>query len=204
MTFTIVPMQATDLDAVLAIQKQAYGTDHLLEERSFFLNRLALSSDTCWVARTNDSLLGYLISYPWDGSGLPKLNQALATLPKNLNTWFLHDCAVANAARGQGVAKAMIKTGLEYSRHTGFAQNALVALAEAKIYWPKFGFKEMAISAPWKEQLQDYGDGASYMLAKNAHTPANNAIGPRPDPPSASGRCASVSGSARSNRPGGT
>lgn len=159
-------MREADIGSVLAVQEQAYGAAHLLEGRDFFLNRLTISPATCWVARTDNCVLGYLISYLWDDTSLPKLNEVLHTLPKNLNTWFLHDCAVADTGRSRGVATALIKTGQEHARRNGFARNALVALAEAKAYWPRFGYKEVAVSNPaWKEQLQSYGDGASYMVA---------------------------------------
>ncbi len=95
MQYQVRLMQASDVDAILALQTLAYP-GFLLESADFFQNRLALAPAHCWVAQpaaSPDALLGYLISYPWDAGLPPALDVALATLPAAADHWFLHDCA---------------------------------------------------------------------------------------------------------------
>lgn len=63
--FAIEAMRPAGVDAVLAVQAQAYAGIDVLEDAGLFLNRIRLSPRTCWVARGPGGVLGYLVSYPW-------------------------------------------------------------------------------------------------------------------------------------------
>ncbi|WP_233146218.1 GNAT family N-acetyltransferase [Pigmentiphaga sp. NML080357] len=158
--FAIEAMQPAAVEAVLAVQAQAYAGVDVLEDAGLFLNRIRLSPRTCWVARGPDGVLGYLVSYPWPLGAPPRLNVPLPALPADARSWFLHDCAVAPAAAGQGVGTALVRTGLDHARKAGLACATLVSLAPARAYWVRQGFE--AVEAE-PEALDGYGAGACYM-----------------------------------------
>lgn len=165
MSLLLRGMQAADIPDVLAVQADAYpGILH--ESAGFFLNRLALSAGTCWVARDEEDggLLGYLVAYPWSDGLPPALGVPLATLPARADHWFLHDCAVHPAAQGRGVGKALYEAGRHHAQDAGLRGACLVALASAVPYWLRLGYSAPASAMPGlAEKLRQYGDGACYL-----------------------------------------
>jgi hypothetical protein len=90
MRYQVHEMQSDDVKQILQIQARLYSAG-LLENADLFLNRLALSPGTSFVAHVESELLGYLLAYPWAQSTPPELNVVLSTLPQDANSWFLHD-----------------------------------------------------------------------------------------------------------------
>lgn len=172
MHFRIRPMLASDVDAILAAQAQAYP-EFLLESAAFFRNRLALAPSYCWVAQaararvdspTGSGLLGYLVSYPWDAGLPPALDVALGALPAGADHWFLHDCAVVPPAQGLGVGQALLQTAAQGAMTQGLRRASLVSLASAVGYWERHGYAPVAIQgAELAEKLAGYGPQARYM-----------------------------------------
>ena len=162
-------MLASDVDGILAAQALAYP-DFLLESADFFLNRLALAPAHCWVAQAaapsagGASLLGYLVSYPWDAGLPPALDVALQSLPAGADHWFLHDCAVVPAAQGLGVGQALVRAASTCALDNGLGRASLVSLASATSYWRRHGYSPMdPASAGLAEKLAGYGPQALYM-----------------------------------------
>ncbi|MGY6268589.1 GNAT family N-acetyltransferase [Achromobacter denitrificans] len=147
MQYRVRPMLASDVGGILAVQTLAYP-DFLLESAGFFLNRLALAPSHCWIAQAvspaGDSLLGYLVSYPWDAGLPPALDVALAALPAGADHWFLHDCAVAPPAQGLGVGQALLRAAAASALEGGLCRASLVSLASAAGYWQRNGYAPVA------------------------------------------------------------
>lgn len=161
-------MLAGDVDAILQAQFLAYP-EFLLEGAGFFLNRLALAPQYCWVALpdaplASSGVLGYLISYPWDAGLPPALDVPLTALPAQADHWFLHDCAVVPAAQGLGVGQALVRAAAARAMDHGLTRASLVSLASAAGYWRRHGYTPLAPdTAGLAEKLAGYGEGASYM-----------------------------------------
>lgn len=167
MSFTVRPMCRTDIDEVLRIQALAYAQSALLlEDEHFFLNRLRLSPQTCWVADASERLLGYLVSYPWTRQLPPALNQPLEALPVRADSWFLHDCAIDPEAQGQGVASRLLRHARQYAADLGLEHASLVSLGSACGYWRKQGYRSIGSDDDevLKDKLDEYGQGARYMV----------------------------------------
>ncbi|HRL21817.1 MAG TPA: GNAT family N-acetyltransferase [Alcaligenes sp.] len=165
MSVHIQLMRPDDLDDVLLAQADVYAAD-LLEDRSFYQNRLDLAPHSCWVARDAlHRLQGYLISYPWAGRLPPALGDALASLPARPDQWFIHDCAVLRRAQGRGVASALLAEGRRYARRQGLRRCSLVSLGPALAYWEKLGYQPVQDVAPdtLARKLAQYGEQASFM-----------------------------------------
>lgn len=173
-SYRIRPMRPADVAGVLHVQALAY-TDILLEDADFFLNRLALAPDHCWVAASDTAhVSAYLIAYPWVDGLPPALNVALARLPAVCTSWFLHDCAVHPAAQGTGLGGQLLRTAAARAGADGFAHASLVSLERAVPYWVRHGYAPAAPSSPvLTAKLAGYGAGARYMTrALEAGRPA--------------------------------
>jgi len=157
------PMQADDIEPVLRIQAHVYPAT-LLEDAALFQNRLEISPGTCQVAEGRAGLLGYLVAYPWLADHPPALNTPLDAVPRDADSWFVHDCAVLPAAQGLGVAQALLQGGLEHARRRGLRHTSLVALRPAVSYWERLGYRAVAAHAGLRAKLAQYGAGARYMV----------------------------------------
>lgn len=153
----------SDIDDVLAVQALAYSHFDLHESADFFLNRIAVAPQSCWLARSNADVLGYLISYPWHDGLPPTLDVALASVPVPATHWFLHDCAITPGAMGQGIGRALVEQGVAHAQSTGFDYASLVSLHSAAPYWAGMGYETVDDLPGLAEKLAGYGPGAQYM-----------------------------------------
>lgn len=164
MAIAVRAMRSADLPAILALQAQAYASAAFHPERAeVYVNRMALARDYCLVAADADgSLLGYLLSHPWDEGIPPALDTTLDRLPQPATCWYLHDCAVHQRAHGRGVAGKLLAAGQAAARAHGLASGALVAVGDAAGYWRRHGYRKRELPG-LAERLAHYGAGAAYM-----------------------------------------
>ena len=155
------PMAAADLDGVVAVAAGAFP-DHP-EDRACFANRLALHPAGCKVlADRADRVAGYLAAYPWRADDAPALNTLLPGLPATPDVYYLHDLALAPAARGGGRAAAGVALAVEAARAAGLSTLTLTAVNGAAPFWARHGFaprRSPALTA----KLAGYGADAVYM-----------------------------------------
>lgn len=160
----IRPMSAADVPGVLAIQAEAYaGADFEPEQPGVYRDRMALAPDLCLVATDQGgALLGYLVSHPWHTGEPPPLDTELGALPTESGCWYLHDCAVAARAHGQGVAAALYQAAQAIAQARGLRSAALVAVGDAASYWARAGYSVQE-RPELAAKLAGYGRGARYM-----------------------------------------
>jgi GNAT superfamily N-acetyltransferase len=151
------PLQASDLDAVLEIQRAAYG-DAYQESAAVLGRKLALAPQACWLAGRAGEALGYVFAHPWRHGVPPRLHAPIAALPAAPDCGFVHDLAVSPRARGAGVAAALLARVAAWSAAAGLDGLSLVALADAVGFWRRHGFVAGALELP-----PAYGAGAVLM-----------------------------------------
>lgn len=149
-------MRSGDLDAVLRIQREAYG-DAYQESAEVLARKLSLAPEACWLAECGDEAFGYVFAHPWQ-AGVPQLHTLIDRLPGQADHGFLHDLAVSPRACGMGVGRALFGTVRAWSEQAGHRALTLVALADAVAYWRGLGFVPQALSLP-----EGYGAGAVCM-----------------------------------------
>lgn len=162
----IRPMRTGDIDTVLALQAVAYADAAFAPEpAAVYLNRMSLAPDLCLVARSAvGDVIGYLVSHPWHDGKPPALNTELSALPVAATRWYLHDCAVAASARGNGVAAALYEAARDVAVCRGLRCAALVAVGDAAGYWAQRGYRATRGTVP-VQALASYGEGACYMTS---------------------------------------
>lgn len=159
-------MDDKDIDCVLSIQSSVYH-NILLESPDFYLNRLSLAPEYCWIAENQRDVVGYLISYPWTRDLPPELDLPLSQLPDGANCWFIHDCAVSPQAQGLGISSELLNVASQQAINQGLTHTSLVSLSNATEYWNYQGYKPFMADHPELEDtLSDYGNGACYMAKK--------------------------------------
>nr|WP_038000555.1 GNAT family N-acetyltransferase [Thauera linaloolentis] len=149
-------MRMDDLDAVMRIQREAYG-DAYQESADVLGRKLSLAPEGCWFAERGGEGLGYVFAHPWS-AGAPCLHAQIENLPPRADHGFLHDLAVSPRARGLGVGRGLFGKVRSWSERAGHQALALVALADAVAYWRGLGFAAEPLALP-----DGYGAGAVFM-----------------------------------------
>lgn len=156
-------MAEADIAAVLAIQAVCY-TEITPESDTSLHAKLSASQSTCFIASLDGTVVGYLISLPWECASPPALNAATCRLPPSPDCLYLHDLAVAPRARRSGAARALVEACLTSMSGLGLQRASLVAVQNSVSYWERYGFQAVPPSVPLQAKLASYGTGVSYMV----------------------------------------
>jgi ribosomal protein S18 acetylase RimI-like enzyme len=156
-------MAEADIAAVLEIQAVCY-TEITPESDTSLHAKLSASQSTCFIASLDGTVVGYLISLPWECSNPPTLNAATCRLPPSPDCLYLHDLAVTPHARRSGAARALVEACLTRMRGLGLQRASLVAVQNSVSYWERYGFQAVPPSVPLQARLASYGTGVAYMV----------------------------------------
>lgn len=151
-----------DLDAVLAIQQQAYPpTFH--EARAAFAAKLARPHAALWLAYVNEAPCAYLLGFGCSWASLPQLDSA-APIDSNsaAQFWYWHDLAISPAAQGLGLSKKLLQQGQTYAEQVA-SEAYLIAVDGAASFWQRAGFEFTTAPADAVTKLNSYGDDAVLM-----------------------------------------
>lgn len=152
-------MRAGDLPAVEAVA-QAIHVDYP-EDDAVFAERLRLCPEGCLVLDGPAGIVGYLISHPWRLGDPPALDTLLGALPAAPDTWYIHDLALAPAARGSGAAGRVVERAVALAAKLGSL--SLISVGGSGPFWRRQGFAEAPAPAG---KLGSYGAGAAYMVRR--------------------------------------
>ncbi|HEY0624108.1 GNAT family N-acetyltransferase [Sphingomonas sp.] len=83
---------------------------------------------------------GYLIAHPGRFDTPSVLDVPLERLPEPADCYYLHDLALAPAARGHGLAGAAVEIVIAEARRSGLDTLALIAVGDAHGFWRHQGF----------------------------------------------------------------
>lgn len=154
-------MRETDLPAVARVAAIVHPL--YPEEDAVFAERLRLyPSGSRVLIDDAGAVLGYVVSHPWLRGAIPALDSLLGALPPAADTYYIHDIALAPAARGQGAAQSAVAALAEHAARTGFATMSIVAIAGTQGFWEKQGFRAVELPA-LAAKLASYDPSARYM-----------------------------------------
>lgn len=156
-------MQASDLDAVLDLQQRCYAPA-FHEPREAFASKLLASPRSCWVMPGPSGLHAYLVSLPIEGDQLPKLHAGAWHHPAHPDWLYVHDMAVAPAARGSGASGLLMQQAYAFARALILPDIGLIAVQDSSPYWARQGFVLVNSSARLTpDKLASFGTHAVFM-----------------------------------------
>ncbi|HTM78066.1 MAG TPA: GNAT family N-acetyltransferase [Devosia sp.] len=150
-----------DLPAVEAIA--AIVHPDFPEATEVFAERQRLYPDGTRFLELGGVPSGYLISHPWHAKALPALNALLGAIPPDAATYYLHDLALLNKARGTGAAAMIVGDIINHARAMGFPSISLVAVNGSQPFWHKHGFRVLPVPE-LSEKLASYEAAARFMV----------------------------------------
>lgn len=157
------PLTTFDLPAIDAIAATVHPA--FPEDTAIFAERLALYPDGTRLLEVGGEPAGYILSHPWRFGSLPALNARLGAIPADADTYYIHDLALLNAARGTGAAAMIVGDIQRHARAAGFATMSLVAVNGSLPFWYKHGFR--TLEAPeLAAKLASYEPTARFMVKR--------------------------------------
>ena len=162
MAVDIRMMTAADLPAVMDIQAACH-TMATVESKQSLQAKLSASPSTCLIAQLDRSVVGYLISLPWEFASPPVLNAPTCQLPASPNCLHLHDLAVTPRARQFGAGRTLVQAALAQVKTQQLKRASLISIRDSAPFWRRHGFRTVLQSEPLKAVLSTYGDGVVYM-----------------------------------------
>ena len=149
-----------DLPEIKALSDRVHPG--LPEDIGIFAERLRLYPKGTLVCRESGRLIGYAITHPWIRDEVPPLNAIVGKIPGRPDTYYLHDIALDDAARGQGLGSQAIALLKEHARREGYRTINLVAVNASHAFWQRHGFGTKDVDG-LAQKLATYGIGARYM-----------------------------------------
>jgi len=162
-------MRRQDIAGICRIADLCYPD--LPESAAALAAKQALSPQTCFaLAHADDSaeIAGYMLAHPWLLGDIPPLNRLLHALPLKPDCLYLHDLALAPAARGRHYATAAAAALARQAQALGLPHLALTAVHNSAPFWQKLGFapQPLPARANGADPLAAYGPGAAYMTRR--------------------------------------
>jgi len=153
-------MTAFDLSEVVRIA----GTVHpgYFEAPDILAERHALYRNGTFILEIGTRIAGYVLSHPWRFAVVPALNNPLGAIPKDADTYYVHDIAVLPMARRVGAASEIVGGLIKHAEAGGFATASLVAVNHSQGFWERHGF-EVRTPAGTSDKLLSYGADARFM-----------------------------------------
>ncbi len=149
------------MGAALAIQAAAYPA-FLIEPAEAFASRIEHPAGYCLAARRAGELIGYLLAHGWPRGSPPAVGTILDPGAAR-EVLFLHDLALAPAARGLRVGERLVAAALEAARRDGLTEAELIAVEGAAGYWQLLGFVEATTTPALSAKVAGYGKAARWM-----------------------------------------
>jgi GNAT superfamily N-acetyltransferase len=160
------PMSAADLLPVLTIAERVHPA--FPEEAEVFAERFRLYAAGCLVFHAGESISGYVISHPWRAMDPPALNSRLGMLPRDPETYYIHDIALLPESRGTGVAATAVARMFAQARKERLATASLVAVNGSARFWGRHGFRNVTLDkirdATLARKLSGYSNAAAFMV----------------------------------------
>ncbi len=153
---TIEPICASDWSQILQLQAGAY-TGVEPETLEVLQSKWHASPQTCFVYKRKQNIVGYVLAHPWHQLSPPKLFKLL-TDDCGGEYLFVHDLAVDQQVKSQGIGKAMMAYLANEAKMRGYQQIQLVAVQNSTRFWQKQGFEPLSQTVS-----SSYGDGAKLM-----------------------------------------
>lgn len=165
--FIIRFMAQDDIPAVMRVQEEAYGT-HFLEPEEVIAARYHSGLQTAWVAEIEGMVKAYLVGYDSKIGKIGPLSAEFCAV-EGADCFYLHDLALAPAARGLGVGKAMVEAAGIYAQERKYNALALLSVQHSQNYWAKYGFAVYStLDTENQRNLETYliEDGSAHYMVR--------------------------------------
>ena len=159
----------TDLDSILAVQREAYegNSPELVEDATVFRNILEYSMSYVATNKKN-KVRGYLLVHPSRRNYMHLLDEPPILERYDPNVYFIHDLAITPKYRRHRIGTALVQRLLAHLMRTHFDEKyllQLIAINGAEGFWTKHGFHQTPNVAINPIIKLNYGGECTHMSA---------------------------------------
>jgi diaminopimelate decarboxylase/ribosomal protein S18 acetylase RimI-like enzyme len=149
-----------DWDRIVELEAEAYAALGLSESREALISKACVSPESCFVLDlgVDQPVAGYVLAIPYPPQSFPDLGQPETKSRRSANL-HLHDIVIAEAFRGRGLAKRMLRHLMQQARDLLYERISLVAVGSSDTFWAAQGFRPH----PDVQVPESYGPHAVYM-----------------------------------------
>jgi ribosomal protein S18 acetylase RimI-like enzyme len=155
-----------DLPGVLAIADHVHPA--FPEDVAVFEDRLQLYPSGCLAFSSGEDIFGYAVSHPWRAYDPPLLNARLGELPRQPDTYYIHDVALLPELRGSGAAALVVALLLARAQKEALPSVSLVAVNNSVGFWERHRFRNVAsqkvVDVSLTRKLRGYDGAAAFMI----------------------------------------
>src|SRR5262249_8276563 len=128
------PMKAADLAGVAALSTRVHP--NYPERPEVLAEKFRLFPQGCFVLTAGRAIAGYCFSHPWTkGAPPPALDGFLKEMPREADSYFIHDLTLDTSMRGRSLAAALLPALIEAARQAALSHMTLVAVNDAAPFW---------------------------------------------------------------------
>ncbi len=131
-------MTGYDQPAVVEIAGRVHPG--FFETEDVLAEKFALYRNGCYLLEISEKPAGYVLSHPWRLGSLPALNTLLGAIPRDADSYYIHDLALLPLARGVGAAGKIVAALSKHAVAMGYPTISLVAVNNSLAFWEKQGF----------------------------------------------------------------
>ena len=128
-----------DLSAIGALEAEAYLPSLHVSEAAF-LRLIELCPDGAVGCFDEDGLCGYAFGVPLTSGSTLDLRVPLPAIPDAPDIFYIHDVAVSERCRRQGIGRQLAVQMLDLARDQGFTRIELVSVQGSAAFWRTLGF----------------------------------------------------------------
>ena len=136
------PLTRDDISGLHRLEAESY-LPSLHESDEAFIRLIELFPDGAFGCFDDEGLCGYAFGVPLMAGSTLELRTPLERIPEEADTFYIHDVAVAERCRGQGVGHALGARLLDLARELGFRRCELVSVQGSAPFWEKLGFRRV-------------------------------------------------------------
>ncbi len=156
------PMKAADLAAVAALSTRVHP--NYPERPEVLAEKFQLFPQGCFVLAAGVAIAGYCFSHPWTkGAPPPALDGFLGQMPRDADSYFIHDLTLDAAMRGRSLAAILVPALMQAARNAKLRHMTLVAVNGSSPFWARMGFARTGDEAMQAAARAKYDAGAVHM-----------------------------------------
>lgn len=154
-------MTASDLTAVAALSTRVHP--NYPERPEVLAEKFRVFPQGCFTLADRGTIQGYCFSHPWKKGAPPSLDTLLGALPREADSYFIHDLTLDASMRKRNLAAKLVPALVQAARGTKLAHMTLVAVNGSSPFWSRMGFRTTANEAIQDATRAKYDTGAVHM-----------------------------------------
>jgi len=132
-------MTTSDLAAVAVLSARVHP--NYPERPEVLAEKFRLFPQGCFALAGGKAIAGYCFSHPWRKGAPPSLDTFLEELPRDANSYFIHDLTLDVSMRKKNLPAALVPDLICAAQEAGLPHMALVAVNGSAPFWSRMGFQ---------------------------------------------------------------